>query len=177
MGRASATAIGRAVENLLDKQFGRGSYVEALFGSYFYFRPGVLDRVRKDPGLMKAVESAVLGARGVAKVYWAADLASAAPTDDPILVAMRQSYVAGRSGDLAYVLERNWVTASDATHGSPYDYDARVPVVFYGAGIAPGQYTSEATPADIVPTLSVITGVKMPKMDGRVLEEAIRNRP
>jgi predicted AlkP superfamily pyrophosphatase or phosphodiesterase len=172
-GRASATAIGNAVENLLDERLGRASYVEALFGSYFYFRPGVLDRIRKDPELTRAVEAAARGARGVSRVYWASDLAATTPTDDSILRMMRRSYVPGRSGDLVYVLERNWVTGSDATHGSPYDYDTRVPVVFYGAGITPGQYTSDASPADIVPTLSVLTGVKMPRTDGQVLREAI----
>lgn len=173
-GRASSTAIVTAVETLLDKQFGRGSYVEALFGSYFYFRPGVLDRIRKDPALTKAVEAAVLGTRGVAKVYWAADLAAATPTSDPILTSMRKSYFPGRSGDLVYVLQRNWVTSADATHGTPYEYDTRVPVIFYGAGIAPGRYTSAATPADIVPTLSALIGVKMPRTDGKVLVDAIR---
>jgi predicted AlkP superfamily pyrophosphatase or phosphodiesterase len=175
-GRASATAIGTAVESLLDKQFGRGSYVEALFGSYFYFRSGVLDRIRKDPALVKAVESAALGVRGVARVYWASDLAAATPTSDPILAAMRKSYVAGRSGDLMYVLQPGWVTSSDATHGSPYEYDRRVPVIFYGAGIAPGQYTSAASPADIAPTLSAVTGVRLPKVDGRVLQDALAKK-
>lgn len=173
-GRASATAIGTAVESLLDKEFGRGSYVEALFGGYFYFRPGVLDRIRANPALTKAVESAVLGSRGVAKAYWASDLTATTPTDDWILTAMRKSYVPGRSGDLAFVLERNWVTTQDATHGTPYDYDTRVPVVFYGAGIRAGQYTSEATPADIAPTLSALTGIRMANIEGRVLSEAFR---
>jgi predicted AlkP superfamily pyrophosphatase or phosphodiesterase len=82
--------------------------------------------------------------------------------------------VPGRSGDLVYVLHPGWVTStSDATHGSPYDYDQRVPIVFYGAGIVPGQYTSPASPADIVPTLSAITGIRMPKTDGKALEEAL----
>lgn len=170
-GRASSTTIGNAIESLLDKQFGRGSWVEALFGNYFYFRPGVLERIRKDPALMKTIETTLLAQRGVAKAYWATDLAATTPTDDPILVAARKSYVPGRSGDLVFILQRNWVTSTDATHGTPYDYDARVPVVFLGAGIKPGQYTSDASPVDIVPTLSALTGVKMPKTDGKVLKE------
>jgi predicted AlkP superfamily pyrophosphatase or phosphodiesterase len=170
-GRASSTTIGNAVENLLDKQFGRGSWVEALFGNYFYFRPGVLERIRKDPALMKTIETTLLAQRGVAKVYWATDLSATTPTDDQILAAARKSYVAGRSGDLVFILQRNWVTSADATHGTPYDYDTRVPVVLMGAGIKPGQYASEASPADIVPTLSALTGVKMPRTDGKVLKE------
>ena len=173
-GRASVTAIGAAVEGLLDKQWGRASYVEAIGSNYFYFRPGVLDRIRKDPATVKAIETALSGTRGIAKVYWASDLAATTPTDDPILVASRKSYVPGRSGDLFFVLHRNWVTSADANHGTPYDYDTRVPLVFYGRGITAAQIASEATPADIVPTLSALTGIRMPKVDGKVLKDVAK---
>ena len=32
-----------------------------------------------------------------------------------------------------------WSTVNYATHGSPHDSDANVPIVFYGAGIRPGR--------------------------------------
>jgi hypothetical protein len=181
-GRGGAAANGRlntgmmatAIEALLDKQYGRGSYVEAFYGGYVYFRPGVLDRVRKDPALMKAIETSALGIRGVAKVYWSAELMATTPTDDPILVAMRKSYMPGRSGDFTFVPERNWVAGAGANHGTPYDYDTRVPVIFYGAGIAPGQYTAPSSPADIAPTIASMIRIKMPKMDGQILTDAIK---
>jgi predicted AlkP superfamily pyrophosphatase or phosphodiesterase len=172
-GRTTLAAIGNAIEAVLDKEFGRGSYVEAMAGSYVYFRPGVLARITANPTIVKAVEAAALGARGMAKVYWSTDLVSHAPTDDPVLAAVRRSYYPGRSGDLAWVLQPNWVTTTAANHGSPYPDDTRVPVVFFGAGIAPGRHASAASPLDIAPTLAALAGVRMGKMDGRVLQEAL----
>ena len=174
MGRLNTGMMATAIEALLDKQYGRGSYVEAFYGGYVYFRPGVLERVRKDPALMKAIETSALGIRGVAKVYWSADLMATTPTDDPILVAMRKSYMPGRSGDFTFVPERNWVAGTGSNHGTPYDYDTRVPVIFYGAGIAPGQYTTSSSPADIVPTIASMVRIKMPRTDGQILTEAIK---
>jgi hypothetical protein len=49
-----------------------------------------------------------------------------------------------------------------------------VPVIFYGAGIVPGQYTTTSSPADIVPTISSMIGIKMPKTDGQILTDAIK---
>ena len=172
-GRFTAGNVANAVETALDKQFGRGHYVEAMATPYIYFVPGVLQRVRANPSAVQAVEAAVLGVRGVAKMYWASDVASTAATTDPILVGLRRSYYPGRSGDLVVVFERNWTGATGANHGSPQDYDARVPLAFLGAGISPGQHAGVASPMDIVPTLSAITGVRMSRTDGRVLREAL----
>jgi len=172
-GRTTLQAIGAAIENVLDTQLGRGSHVEALAGAFVYFRPGVLERVRASRTLAEAVEKAALGARGVAKVYWSADLAARTPTDDPILLAMRRSYFPGRSGDLALVLKPNWVTSTGTNHGTPYPDDARVPLVLLGAGITAGEHSSAASPLDIAPTFAALTGVRMARTDGRVLREAL----
>jgi predicted AlkP superfamily pyrophosphatase or phosphodiesterase len=181
-GRLTNASIGNAIEAALDKLFGRGTYVEALSSPYIYFKPGVLDRVRANPAAVQAVESSAKGVRGVSAVYWSADIASTSPTTDPVLTALRKSYYPGRSGDLALVLERNWVNSAGTAHGTPQDYDQRVPLIFFGAGVAPGRYSGAATPIDVVPTLAELTGVRMPRTDGRILREALaeqgsRSRP
>jgi hypothetical protein len=44
--------------------------------------------------------------------------------------------------------------AQIAEHGSPYDDDARVPLIFYGAGIQPGRIVERALVVDAAPTLA-----------------------
>jgi arylsulfatase A-like enzyme len=63
-----------------------------------------------------------------------------------------------------------------ATHGSPYDQDAHVPIIFYGAGTRPGRYTEFARTVDIAPTLAALIGGVSPleKIDGVVLTNAIQ---
>ncbi|HEX7979806.1 MAG TPA: alkaline phosphatase family protein [Gemmatimonadaceae bacterium] len=67
--------------------------------------------------------------------------------------------------------------ASIAEHGTPYDDDAHVPVIFYGPGIRPGRYAERALVADAAPTLARILGVTpIERLDGRVLERALVGR-
>jgi predicted AlkP superfamily pyrophosphatase or phosphodiesterase len=172
-GRITSVSVANAAEAALDKLFGRGHYVEAVSTPYLYFVPGVLERVRATPAAVQAVQTAMLGVAGVQKIYWSADLAATTPTSDTTLAQLRRSYYRGRSGDVAFIFDRLWVTGNGTNHGMPYDYDMRVPLAFLGAGIAAGQYAVAASPADIVPTLSVLTGVRMSKADGKALREAL----
>ena len=69
-----------------------------------------------------------------------------------------------------------WGGVNFATHGSPHDSDANVPIVFYGAGIRAGKNTRRALVVDIAPTLAAILGVRpMEPLDGQVIREAIRH--
>jgi phosphopentomutase len=72
----------------------------------------------------------------------------------------------------------NWLIrgGTGTTHGTPHDYDRRVPVILFGAGIRRGSYSSAATPADIAPTLAMMTGVTLPRANGRALTEALSRR-
>jgi predicted AlkP superfamily pyrophosphatase or phosphodiesterase len=71
--------------------------------------------------------------------------------------------------------EHVWGVATYAQHGTPHDYDAAVPVIFYGPMIRPGKYSRFTSVVDIAPTLARIVGVRPTEaLDGRVLVEALR---
>ena len=86
-----------------------------------------------------------------------------------------RSYYPARAADLYYFLEPYWLPTSDSTgtgHGSMWAYDQRVPLLWFGRGIAPGVHRAPATVADIAPTLSALLGVSAPGgAQGRVLTE------
>ena len=64
--------------------------------------------------------------------------------------------------------------AQIAEHGSPYDDDARVPLIFYGAGVRPGRIVERALVVDAAPTLARVIGVTpFERLDGRVLVRAL----
>jgi len=61
-----------------------------------------------------------------------------------------------------------------ASHGSPHDYDARVPIIFWGPPFRTQRDTSMARVVDIAPTLARILGVPpTERLDGIVLERAL----
>jgi hypothetical protein len=62
-----------------------------------------------------------------------------------------------------------------ATHGTPHDYDAHVPVLFYGPPFRTGKYDEFARVVDMAPTLAVTLGASpLERVDGHVLTSALR---
>jgi arylsulfatase A-like enzyme len=68
-----------------------------------------------------------------------------------------------------------WGSYAPGIHGSPYDDDANVPVLFYGPLFKPGRYTRFARVVDIAPTLAWATATRpTERVDGGVLWEALK---
>src|SRR5690348_11706872 len=66
-----------------------------------------------------------------------------------------------------------WAGTSIATHGTPNDEDAHVPMLFWGSAIRTGHYDEFARVVDIAPTLAKIVGVPpLERLDGHVLTHA-----
>jgi hypothetical protein len=79
--------------------------------------------------------------------------------------------------ELVVTLQPNsvWGTYAPGIHGSPYDDDAHVPVLFYGAPFKPGRYARFVRVVDIAPTLAWATATRpTERVDGVVLWDAIR---
>ena len=61
-----------------------------------------------------------------------------------------------------------------ASHGTPYDYDSHVPIIFSGYGATRGKFDGFVRTVDIAPTLAAIIGVKPTEpLDGVVLPQAM----
>jgi predicted AlkP superfamily pyrophosphatase or phosphodiesterase len=119
----------------------------------------------------------VMKVRGVLRVDRVSTLASRDTTTD--YVARRWLHQLPQDAGAAAVVTLRpywyWQGVNFATHGSPHDSDARVPIVFYGAGIKPGRNSRRALVVDIAPTLAAILGVPpTERVDGRVIREAIK---
>ncbi len=156
--------------------------IAKIAGNEIYFAPGLYGQLRHDPAAMKALLDAALSTPGVAEVIQAGELGGGFQTVSQTRTAAELSYFAARSGDMYILQQPYWLTdgspvgtkQTGTSHGSPYYYDQRVPLLLMGFGIQPGEYFGAATPADIAPTLGALTGVTLATHDGRVLSEALR---
>lgn len=145
-----------------------------------YLAAGVMDRLRKEPKALDAALDALRRMPGVSHAFSGDELArpDARSHSDPVRRAAALSYLAERSGDIIMVPKPNWIlSTSAATHGTLHEYDSRVPVIFYGAGVAAGTHGGVATPADIAPTLAALAHVPFGASDGRILTGALAASP
>ena len=174
-GRVVGANLRAAVTGAVAAALGEGTWVGSASEPNIFLTAGTYERLRAVPGAIESVRAAIAKVPGIGHVYTADELASTSPTDDEILRRWRLSYVAGRSGDFVASPAPNWIVRGGAgtTHGSPNDYDRRVPLVFFGARIQAGRHGTAASPADIAPTLARLAGIAMTQTNGRVLTEAL----
>ena len=143
-----------------------------------------------DPALPPAKKAAVLDAAvkrfaadpQVMGVFTRAQIeATAAPAGPPetwtIAERIRASYERSRSGDFYVVLKPRVTPISDptkgyvATHGSVWDYDRRVPMLFWRKGMIGFEQPLSVETVDIAPTLAALIHVPVPvAIDGRCLD-------
>src|ERR1051325_6617438 len=90
-----------------------------------------------------------------------------------------RAYYPGRSGQIMLVPhEGDFVTLNEPAslfmHGSPWSYDADIPLLFFGPSfIRKGTYADAAAQQDIVPTLAKLLRLPLPPtVTGRAWEKA-----
>ena len=91
---------------------------------------------------------------------------------------LRASYNAQRSGDFVVVLKPRVTPIPEsglgyvATHGSVWDYDRRVPILFWRKGLTAFEQPNAVMTVDILPTLAALIDlpVDAAKIDGRCLD-------
>ena len=176
-GRQSSGAVRAAINVAMKEAFaGDGEYVAAISGNDIYFKPGIYDRLKADAKTLGNVRKVIGTMSGIARLLTSDEVSTPAArtSKDALVRAAALSYFPGRSGDLLMIPKENWiVVAAGTTHGSPYEYDQRVPVILYGAGIRAGARTEAAIPADLAVTIASMIGVTLPSPDGKVLTAAL----
>jgi predicted AlkP superfamily pyrophosphatase or phosphodiesterase len=174
-GRFINSALNARIVDAWKTATGETASPIASGGANMYFTPAALSTIRSTRAVRDAITAAALSAPGIASAYWSDDLATGVSGDDAVKRAILLSYMPERSPDLTLVPKANWISAATgSTHGTPNQYDQRVPVILMGWGIKPGRYLTSATPADIAPTFAYFAGITLPRAEGRVLGEAIR---
>ena len=120
----------------------------------------------------------------VAAVFTADELAktplpAANPQDWTLKERARASFDPARSGDVVILLDRAIVPIPEpipgayiATHGSAWDYDRRVPMLFWRRGVPGFEQPQPVETVDIAPTLAAILGLRLSDgtFDGRCLD-------
>ena len=136
-------------------------------------------RIRED-ALLTEAESTLVRVPGVRRVDRLERLARADTVRD--VVARRWLHSVPPDYPISVVVTLDsgsvWSARVAGEHGSPYDEDARVPLILWGAPFRPGRHDQPARVVDLAPTLAHVLGVRpRERLDGRVLDAVLKPRP
>lgn len=175
--KLTAKDVGAAVGARLGLK-GPVLYGEGSFGDMY------VDRTLSPADRARAKAAAVAAFRAhpqVEAVFTREQLAAtASPTASPdrwsMIERARASFDLERSGDFVVLLKKDVqpvpvTTSYVATHGSPWDYDRRVPILFWRRGMTRTERNDSIETVDIMPTLAAALGlaVDQKSIDGKCL--------
>ncbi len=117
---------------------------------------------------------------GIVRTVWDAEvedvlLVSQAANwpDTPVNGFVKNDFDPGRSGDVIlvprYGVQTTYNPGRGSMHGTHYEYDIHVPLVFWGAGVKAGALERPSTPYDLAPTVGQWLGVTLPQAVGKAL--------
>ena len=162
------------IQAALEARYGPGKWLSSTAGSSPYLNHQLIAEKKLDAAEVRRVAAQAISASPhVTRVFTRDQLLNSRASVDKFEIRVLRGYNASRSGDLEILLEPYWIRGTTkATHGTPYNYDNHIPLVFMGAGIRPGRYYQAVALNDAAPTLAAMLDVEIPSGSvGRVLYE------
>jgi len=154
----------------LKKQFKiKGKLLEKYEPPYLYLSDEVINNKAIDQeALEMAVVKELSAFPGISLAISSTALQRGNLPDTALYHSVINNFNPKRSGNIYIVFEPNWfINDFDSltvasTHGSPWNYDTYVPIVFAGAGLDNEIVTRKIHTVDIAPSLSAYIGTKPP---------------
>ena len=169
----------------LKKAFGIGKeLIQAYNPPYIYLNQKII----KEKGLDLAkvehvVAEELMKFKGVSYAVSSIDLMEGNVPDTEDMRLILNSHNPKRSGNIFVLFEPNWfINDFDGltvacTHGSLWNYDTFVPVIFAGMNIKPQKVYRKIETVDVARTLSAYVHVKPPSgANGKILKEVLGSK-
>ncbi|GAB4170477.1 MAG: alkaline phosphatase family protein [Calditrichia bacterium] len=179
IGIESGRIDGAKVDSLLAgvfNNYGIDSPIKKITSNYVYLNEKALNKYQKHrDSILKEMKQKIKAIQGIATIYDETEIL-AFPETDKIKHRIKQSYYKDRSGHF-YILVKPYYffgypgSKGGTTHGTPYEYDAKVPCILYGNGLNSSIIHKKIGTADIAVTLINLAGVKQVynDRDGKML--------
>jgi predicted AlkP superfamily pyrophosphatase or phosphodiesterase len=179
-GRLTPDVILAAAAGFSKKTYGIENLVKFYYRPFLYLDVKAISdaKLNKDQ-VASALAEALTRENGIYLAITPPDLEKL--PDSQLLQQIRNNIHPVRSGDIYIVQDPYWFNFDKGPvagmHGSPWNYDTHVPVIFAGAGMPSKMVFRAIQPADVAPTLAALLGMSSPaSAQGKVLPEVFTNR-
>ena len=175
VGRIYSEDIVNMTNQIGIKHFKVDSIAKSFFRPSLYLNPDVIEESGLD---MTQVEDKIAQelskANGISMALSKNQIQ--ASSEDPNHKKIKNNFHTNRSGNIYVAQEPYWFLFEKGPigvmHGSPWEYDTYVPIIFSGPGIDQETVNRLVHPSDLTPTLASYLGIKTPTSStGLILNE------
>lgn len=172
----------KAFENqlvdFLKTTYGSDSLIENISNEQIFLNHTEIKRLKLSAEAVEnTLKDEVLNYDQIARVYTRTTMTTSEFTKG-IASAIQRGFNQKRSGDLCYVLDLATILYSrtGSTHGSGFNYDTHVPLLFFGNGVQHGEMLQRTEITDIAPTIAALLEIAFPNAaTGNPIEAVIKN--
>lgn len=167
---SSPTRIEAGLKEFLASYYPGKNWIKNISNGQIFFDHDLFEADPKSSGVEYLVVSELVrkymqGQPGVSNVYTRQMIQMTSQNEMGIKGMIKRGFDENRSGDIIVSTEPGWVVGNQGTgssHGTAYNYDTHIPMIFYGFGVKKGASASYHAITDIAPTLSTILRIKFP---------------
>lgn len=171
-GLLDEKALVQQIKTALFKAYG-DSLVEYYINEQVYLDKAKMAAMKLDEcAVQHTAGKAALEDEAISRYYTACQFQQGFGSSLETEALVYRGWMPKRSGDVMLLTEPAWMEygKTGTTHGSPFAYDTRVPLLWMGAGIKKGSSVEHVAVTDIAPTLAVLLGLQFPNgSTGKVL--------
>lgn len=167
-----------ATANTAGRELGIDGVVRFFFRPYLYIDAERIADAKLDmTEVEQAIASALTNLNGIALAVASSSLFT--QQNSWLLEKVRRNFHVSRSGDIYIIQEPYWFLFDKgpvtAMHGSPWQYDTHVPIIFAGPSIKAQTVHRLVHPVDVAPTIAAFLGITPPcAAQGSPLEEVLQ---
>ena len=180
VGSFDRRAVYQAASAYLSEQLGPGAWLETERNNMYYLnRPLLAQRKLELARVQQQLADFLREQPGVNQVNTTNQLLTS-NSGAYLETKLQNGLYYPRFGDVRYELLPGWTgdLGVGASHGTGYAYDSHVPLLWFGAGIAPGVSYAPHTITDIAPTAALLLNSKLPSAcTGQPIPEVLRAYP
>lgn len=153
----------------VEQKFGYKLVDEITNDNIYLDRKLIAEKQLHKAEIEKHIYQLLLEEKGIKRTYTTEHLLSPSVGDE-WLEMVQKGYRYDLSGDLIFILEPGYLPKSESnnnthkgtSHGSAFNYDTQVPLLWYGKGIAAQNVYRKVQITDITATLALILQVQRP---------------
>ena len=163
-----------------EEMFGIENVVKFFFRPYLYLEDEKIEASKHSVAeVRRGIAHALTERPNIALAVSGKELRK--PQSTSLRKRIKRNHHPQRSGDIYVAQDTYWFNFEKgpiaAMHGSPWNYDTHVPIIFAGAGIDGEEVNRLVHPSDVAPTLAALLGMTAPgSASGTVLPEAVDAR-